>query len=134
MKTSDSERNQGFESLPLRHLFFVSVVKQHIFITLAFGGLLKWLRGSPAKGVGRETGARVQIPCPPPSRGYKKDIAKENPDFIGVFRCLYGHFSGCKIIDVKRRFSLCGEFRTQTKPNIFNAGAWNRKIHAPFSV
>ena len=33
LKTSDPARDQGFESLSLRHLFF---------ITLPHGGLLKW--------------------------------------------------------------------------------------------
>ena len=28
---------------------------------------------------------RVRILLPLPARGYKKDVAKENPDFIGVF-------------------------------------------------
>ena len=28
---------------------------------------------------------RVQVPFLAPSRGYKKDIARENPDIIGVF-------------------------------------------------
>ena len=27
----------------------------------------------------------VRIPIPQPYKGYKKDIAPENPDFIGVF-------------------------------------------------
>ena len=31
------------------------------------GEVLKWLRGAPAKGVGRVTGARVQIPPSPPN-------------------------------------------------------------------
>ena len=59
LKTSDPARDQGFESLSLRQL--------NQQITLPYGGLLKWWRGSPAKGVGRLiNGARVQIPCPPP--------------------------------------------------------------------
>lgn len=28
---------------------------------------------------------QVQVLLPAPSRGYKKDIAQGNPDFIGVF-------------------------------------------------
>ena len=52
------------------------------------------------------------------SRGYKKDIATETPDFIGGFTVLSGDFSRVKIVDVKRPISLCGMLRTQTKPNI----------------
>ena len=43
---------------------------------------------------------------PPPSRGYKKDIARENPDFIGVFTVLYGKISATDFVDVNRSFSL----------------------------
>ena len=58
MKTSDTERYQGFESLPLR---FLNI----LFITLVLEDYSRGRRGSPAKGVGRVTDARVQIPCPP---------------------------------------------------------------------
>lgn len=40
------------------------------------------------------------------SRGYKKDIARENPDFIGVFTVLYGKISATVFVDVNRSFSL----------------------------
>ena len=36
---------------------------------------------------------RVRFPSPAPKRGYKKDVSKENPDFIGVFTVLYGKIS-----------------------------------------
>ena len=49
-------------------------------------------RGAPAKGVGRVTGARVRISPSPPSRGDKKDIATESPDFIGAFAVLDSDF------------------------------------------
>lgn len=49
-----------------------------------------------------------RVPSPRPSRGYKKDIAHKNPDFIGVFAVLWNSFSKCQIIDVKLLFSLCG--------------------------
>ena len=42
-----------------------------------------------------------------PSRGYKKDIARENPDFIGVFTVLYGKISMIDFVDVNQTFSLC---------------------------
>ena len=35
LKTSDPERDQGFESLPLRHFIFIVHLTSH-------GGLLKW--------------------------------------------------------------------------------------------
>ena len=59
LKTSDTERYQGFESLPLR-LYNI------LYITLLLEDYSRGRRGSPAKGVGRVTDARVQIPCPPP--------------------------------------------------------------------
>lgn len=40
------------------------------------------------------------------SRGYKKDIARENPDFIGVFTVLYGKISATVFVDINRSFSL----------------------------
>ena len=39
-------------------------------------------------------------------RLYKKDIARENPDFIGVFTVLYGKISATVFVDVNRSFSL----------------------------
>ena len=36
---------------------------------------------------------RVRSLLPLPSRGYKKDVARENPDVIGVFTVLYGKIS-----------------------------------------
>ena len=48
----------------------------------------------------------VQVPSPAPSRGYKKDIARENPDFIGVFTVLYGKITATVFVDVNRSFSL----------------------------
>ena len=62
LKTSDSARNRGFESHPLRQYFYHSQLAE----------IPKWWRGSPAKGVGRETGARVQIPLSAPNLFWKK--------------------------------------------------------------
>ena len=45
-----------------------------------------------------------------PSRGYKKDIVRENPDFIGVFTVLYGKISAADFVDIKKVFSLCKRF------------------------
>ena len=57
LKTSDVARHRGFESLSLRHFFLmVGLMEKYP----------RGRRGSPAKGVGRVTGARVQIPASPP--------------------------------------------------------------------
>lgn len=63
-----------------------------------------------------KTITRVQLPTPKiqknlfhvpfTSRGYKKDIARENPDFIGVFTVLYGKISATVFVDINRSFSL----------------------------
>ena len=53
---------------------------------------------------------RVQVLLPLPSRGYKKDIARENPDKIGVFTVLYGKISAADFVDVNRSFSLYVRF------------------------
>ena len=55
-----------------------------------FAGNRTWVRISPSA----------------PSRGYKKDIARENPDFIGVFTVLYGKISATVFVDINRSFSL----------------------------
>ena len=55
-------------------------------------------------------GPWVRIPPSPPSRGYKKDIARENPDFIGVFTVLYGKILATDFVDVNRSFSLYVRF------------------------
>ena len=52
LKTGDTATYRGFESHPVRQLYFLKP---------AFADLPKWWRGSPAKGVGLERGARVQI-------------------------------------------------------------------------
>ena len=44
------------------------------------------------------------------SRGYKKDIARENPDFIGVFTVLYGKILATDFVDVNRSFSFYVRF------------------------
>ena len=51
LKTGDTATYRGFESHPVRYIF---------------ADLPKWWRGSPAKGVGLERVARVQIPLSPP--------------------------------------------------------------------
>ena len=53
---------------------------------------------------------QVQVLSSAPSRGYKKDIARENPDFIGVFTVLYGKISAADFVDVNRSFSLYVRF------------------------
>jgi hypothetical protein len=56
LKTSDSARGRGFESHPFRH-------RKEILIRRS---TQVGRRGAPAKGVGRESGARVRIPPSPP--------------------------------------------------------------------
>ena len=46
----------------------------------------------------------VRIHPLPPRNGYKKDIARENPDFIGVFTVLYGKILAIDFVDVNQRF------------------------------
>ena len=41
------------------------------------------------------------------SRGYKKDIARENPDFIGVFTVYTAKYPRTVLTDIKMMFSLC---------------------------
>ena len=53
---------------------------------------------------------RVRILLPLPSRGYKIDVARENPDFIGVFAVLRGKISVFDFVDVNRSFSLYVRF------------------------
>lgn len=64
-------------------------------------------------GIGRHARFRilwetvqVQVLLPAPSRGYKKDIARGNPDFIGVSTVLYGKILATDFVDVNRSFSL----------------------------
>ena len=45
---------------------------------------------------------RVQVPSTALSRGYKKDIARENLDFIEVFTVLWGKISVFDFVDVNR--------------------------------
>ena len=49
-------------------------------------------------GSSRGSSVKVQVLLPAPSRGYKKDIARENPDFIGVFTVLYGKISATDFV------------------------------------
>ena len=59
LKTSDTAMYRGFESLSLRHFFKTAY-------SLDMEKYPRGRRGSPAKGVGRDTVARVQIPASPP--------------------------------------------------------------------
>ncbi len=42
-----------------------------------------------------------------PCRGYKKDVARENPDKIGVFTVYTAKFQRTVLTDIKMMFSLC---------------------------
>ena len=91
-----------------------------------------WWRGAPAKGVGRETVARVQISPSPPSKGYKKDVAPETPDFIGGFAVSTAEKTTNDFVDVKKVFfPFCSELNSRTteyKP----LSAWIKQVHALF--
>ena len=59
-------------------IFYLFLVNQ-VVTTILDTGLEKYSRGrrgAPAKGVGRETGARVQIPPSPSFRFFKKVVDK----------------------------------------------------------
>ena len=58
-----TRKGRGFESHPLRH-FTIS----YFDMDFALEKYSRGRRGAPAKGVGRETGARVQIPPSPPEQ------------------------------------------------------------------
>ena len=45
---------------------------------------------------------RVQIPPAPPSKGYKKDVAQETPDFIGGFAVSTAEKTTSDFVDVKK--------------------------------
>ena len=68
-------------------------------------------------GSSRGSSVKVQVLLPAPSRGYKKDIARGNPDFIGVSTVLYGKILATDFVDVNRSFSLYIRFWTLTQPN-----------------
>ena len=90
LKTSDSERSRGFESHSLRQIFL-----RIEFNTLTEPRLEKYSsgrRGAPAKGVGRVTVARVQIPLSPPYRNGLCSIQNPQPYGWG-FLLLLRHLS-----------------------------------------
>ena len=52
--------------------------------------------------------AQKHLYCPVfTSRGYKKDMAQENPDFIGVFTVYTAKFQRTALTDIKMMFSIC---------------------------
>ena len=44
----------------------------------------------------------VRIHLPPPSKGYKKDVAPETPDFIGGFAVSTAEKTESDFVDVKK--------------------------------
>ena len=46
--------------------------------------------------------AGVRIPHPLPSKGYKKDVAQETPDFIGGFAVSTAEKTTSDFVDVKK--------------------------------
>ena len=45
---------------------------------------------------------RVQVPFLAPSKGYKKDVAPETPDFIGGFAVSTAEKTASDFVDVKK--------------------------------
>ena len=80
-----------------------------VFDTAIFAGMAE-LADALDSGSSGGNFVKVQVLLPAPSRGYKKDIARENPDFIGVFTVLYGKISVTDFVDVNRSFSLYVRF------------------------
>ena len=103
LKTSDTATYRGFESHPVRHIFYI----------YRFADLPKWWRGSPAKGVGLETGARVQISQSAPSIKSHKSrncVACELFYFSPpAFWSLFGHYGFENCISESKRagFNAC---------------------------
>ena len=80
-----------------------------VFDTAIFAGMAE-LADALDSGSSEGNFVKVQVLLPAPSRGYKKDIARENPDYIGVFTVLYGKISATDFVDVNRSFSLYVRF------------------------
>ena len=74
LKTSDSQEPRV--RIPSSPPFFQRAAKFNKRISrLSFGVVLKWVRGAPATGVGRVTGARVQIsPTPPGNDKFRQKL------------------------------------------------------------
>ena len=47
-------------------------------------------------------GVQVQVLSPAPSKGYKKDVAPETPDFIGGFAVSTAEKTESDFVDVKK--------------------------------
>ena len=58
-------------------------------------------------GSSRGSSVKVQVLLPAPSKGYKIDVARENPDKIGVFTVYTAKFQRTVLTDIKMMFSLC---------------------------
>ncbi len=52
-------------------------------------------------GSSRGNSVEVQVLLSAPSKGYKKDVAQENPDFIGVFAVSAVEILTSDFVDVK---------------------------------
>ena len=55
-------------------------------------------------GSSRCTSVKVQVLLPAPSKGYKKDVAPEPPDFIGGFAVPTAEKTTNDFVDVKKVF------------------------------
>ena len=65
-----------------------------------FAGVAE-LADAPDLGSGGIT-VGVQVPSPAPSKGYKKDVAPEPPDFIGGFAVSTAEKTASDFVDVKK--------------------------------
>ncbi len=75
---------------------------------------------------------QVQVLSPAPSKGYKKDVAPETPDFIGGFAVSTAEKTTSDFVDVKKVFfPFCNVLNPRTtkyKPS----SAWINQVHALF--
>ena len=53
-------------------------------------------------GSSRGSSVQVQLLLPAPSKGYKKDVAQETPDFIGGFAVSTAEKTASDFVDVKK--------------------------------
>ena len=74
--------------------------KEHIYAGMAE------LADALDSGSNGRKAVQVQVLLPAPSRGYKKDIARENPDKIGVFTVYTAKFQRTVLTDIKMMFSI----------------------------
>ena len=81
--------------------------------------------------IGRKA-VQVQVLLPAPSKGYKKDVAPETPDFIGGFAVSTAEKTASDFVDVKKiLFPFCNELNSHTT-EYPQSSAWINQVHALF--